>query len=81
MFVIGKRLSSENEENGTVDMVEVVTSLHDTLEQAVSQMSVLVENQSSDANLVEFFHGIKRITGPNESDYVIDVISTVDKTE
>lgn len=78
MFVIGKRLS--NEENETVDMVEVVTSSHDTLEQAISQMALLVENQSSDTNIVEFFHGVKRITGPNDSDYEIDVISTVDKT-
>lgn len=80
MFVIGKKLS--NEENETVDMVEVVTSSHDTLEQAISQMALLVENQSSDANIVEFFHGVKRITGSNDSDYEIDIISTVDrKTE
>ncbi len=79
MFVIGKILS--NEENEIVDMVKVVTSSHDTLEQAISQMTLLIENQSSDANIVEFFHGVKRITGPNDSDYEIDIISTVDKTE
>jgi len=79
MFVIGKILS--NEENEIVDMVKVVTSSHDTLEQAISQMTLLIENQSSDANIAEFFHGVKRITGPNDSDYEIDIISTVDKTE
>jgi hypothetical protein len=79
MFVIGKILSNEDEENKTVNMVEVVTSSHDTLEQAILQMALLVENQSSDTNIVEFFHGVKRITGPNDSDYEIDVVSTVDK--
>ena len=77
MYVIGKRLI--NEENELIGTVDVVTGLYDTMEQAMSEMGVLVENQSSDVDIVEFFYGVKCMIGPNDSDYRIDVLSTVDK--
>ena len=78
MHVIGKRVI--NEENNLIGTVDVVTGSYDTMEQAISEMGVLVENQSSDVDIVEFFYGVKCMTGPNESDYRIDALSTVDKT-
>jgi len=77
MYIIGKIVI--NEENGLVSSVAVDTGSYDTIEEAISEMDVLVSNESSDVNIIEFFHGIRSITGPNDSDYRIDVISTVDK--
>jgi hypothetical protein len=77
MHVIGKRVI--NEENELIGTVDVVFGLYDTMEQAISEMSLLVENQSSDVDIVEFFYGVKCIFGPNDSDYRIDALSTVDK--
>jgi len=77
MYIIGKRLS--NEENGLVETIDVETGSYNTMEQAISEMSLLVENQSSDVNIIEFFYAVKSITGPNDSDYRVDTVSTVDK--
>jgi hypothetical protein len=77
MHIIGKILI--NEENGLVGSLEVATGSYNTIEEAISEMNILVSNESSDVNIIEFFYGTRSITGPNDSDYRIDVTSTVDK--